>query len=158
MASFFGYIGGMNITPSRAGMLNFGHAAQREMWRSVACMYQLWAQPGEYNRYCKDHQKPISIDVVPVSIPPAVRAAEFTTYKHTPLTGNGDEIRLLELLPALFTKSRDFVACRLVVRRLCEDPQYEALSYTWGRWHGMSLSLWCRVHCLKDLLFRSHSQ
>jgi Heterokaryon incompatibility protein (HET) len=133
MASFMGHIGAVGGSINRIGdMLTMGHAAQRDVWRSVACLNQLWAQPGEYNRYCKDHQRPISIDSVPVSIPSAVRGAKYATYQHTPLSENGDEIRLLELLPALFTKSKDFIACRLVVRRLSECPQYEALSYTWG--------------------------
>jgi len=88
--------------------------------------------PREYNRYDKEHQHPISIDQIPVSIPSAVKEAEYAAYKHSPLPQNGDEIRLLELLPATFHKSPDFIACRLVIRRLSEDPQYEALSYTWG--------------------------
>lgn len=65
-------------------------------------------------------------------IPSAVKGAEYAAYKHSPLPQNGDEIRLLELLPATFPKSRDFISCRLVIRPLSEAPQYEELSYTWG--------------------------
>jgi hypothetical protein len=132
MASF-GYIGSVNLGLSTASpAVSIGHGIQREIWRSHACLNGLWSLPGEYNRYGKEHQRPISIDLVPVCIPPSVKEAKYSDYKHTPLSEKGDEIRLLELLPALFSKSRDFIACRLVVKRLSENLQYEALSYTWG--------------------------
>ncbi|KAE9376315.1 HET-domain-containing protein [Stipitochalara longipes BDJ] len=129
-----GYMGGLNSAFSNnlGNVLTIGHGLERETWRTVACLNVIRWRPGEFNRYDKEHQQPLSIDKVPVSIPSVVRSTEYATYKHSPLTQNGDEIRLLELLPATFAKFRDFVACRLVVRRLSEDPQYEALSYTWG--------------------------
>ncbi len=127
------YIGGVGSALSNiGGALSIGFGVQRETWRALACLNVLRGRPGEYNRYDKEHQHPISIDHVPVFIPSAVKGAEYAAYKHSPLPQNGDEIRLLELLPATFSKSRDFISCRLVIRRLSEVPQYEALSYTWG--------------------------
>ncbi|PMD48141.1 HET-domain-containing protein [Hyaloscypha variabilis F] len=132
MASL-GYVGALGSALSNIGVtLSIGHGVQREIWRTRAGLNVLHWHPGEYNRYDKEHQTPIPIDQVPVSIPSAVKGAEYAVYKHSPLPQNRDEIRLLELLPATFPKSRDFIACRLLVRRLSEVPQYEALSYTWG--------------------------
>jgi hypothetical protein len=118
--------------PNIGGTMLIGHSLHREIWRSIACLGVLGSRPGEHNRYGKGHEQPISIGHVPVYIPPTVKETKHIEYRHTPLAGTGDEIRLLELLPTLFSKSRDFIACRLVVTRLSENPQYEALSYTWG--------------------------
>ena len=74
----------------------------------------------------------MSIDRVPVYTQPAVKEAKYTEYRHTRLTEEGDHIRLLELLPAICSKSPEFIACQLITKRLSENPQYEALSYTWG--------------------------
>jgi hypothetical protein len=158
MASL-GYIGALGSALSNIGVtLSIGHGVQREIWRTRAGLNVLHWHPGEYNRYDKEHQNPIPIDQVPVSIPSAVKGAEYAVYKHSPLPQNRDEIRLLELLPATFPKSRDFIACRLLVRRLSEVPQYEALSYTWGTLARDVPIFVVPNPYLKSLWFRKHFQ
>jgi hypothetical protein len=110
----------------------YNHALQRQIWESLACWSRTSSHFGEHNLYSKDHQRALSIDRVPVHIPVAVKEAKFTKYKLQELNGEGDLIRLLELLPRTWSKSPDFIACRLVIKWLSEDPKYEALSYTWG--------------------------
>jgi len=106
------------------------------IWDTAGKAFVHWhrtsSRYGEFNRYSKDHQDPISIDRVPVLIPQAVKEAKHTEYKHAQLHKDKDQIRLLELLPAVWSKSQDYIACRLVAKKLSETPQYEALSYTWG--------------------------
>lgn len=116
-----------NLDPA----LTLSHAIQGQAFRGLACLHSIHAHHGEHNRYSKEHQRPISIDHVPVQIPLAVRDAKCSEYKHSRLT-EGDQIRLLELLPTTWSKSPDFIACRLVTKKLSGKPPYEALSYTWG--------------------------
>jgi hypothetical protein len=133
MAGFGGYIDTLNFGLTTFNpALSLSHGMQGQVFRGVARLNSTSFHHGEQNRYSKDHQHPISIDQIPVHVPPAVRDAKYTEYKHARLTSQGDQIRLLELLPATWPKSQDFIACRLVTRNLSEQPRYEALSYTWG--------------------------
>jgi hypothetical protein len=129
----FEYTPTLNFALGNLGKFtSISHTAQDQTFRGLACWNRTSSHFGEYNRYSKERRNPISIDRVPVHIPPAVKAAKHTEYKHTRLAGEGDEIRLLELLPSVWSKPQDLVACRLVGSKLTENPQYEALSYRWG--------------------------
>jgi hypothetical protein len=48
-------------------------------------------------------------------------------YSH--LDAKCREIRLIELLPGSYD---DYICCRMVVVSLDNEPEYKALSYTWG--------------------------
>lgn len=79
----FGYLGGTSFALSNlGGMVSIGHGIQRDLSRSRACLNGMWSQHVEHNRYDKEHQRPISIDRVPVYIPRSVKEAEYTDYKH----------------------------------------------------------------------------
>jgi hypothetical protein len=50
-------------------------------------------------------------------------------YIHTPLSADGNEIRVLYLRPGSW---HDEISCDLKVVSLDENPEFEALSYVWG--------------------------
>ena len=53
----------------------------------------------------------------------------YKLYQDLPLSEDGLQVRLLQLLPGT---GDDPVRCKLVVRRVTAFSKYEALSYTWG--------------------------
>ena len=131
--AMFEYTPPLNFAIGSLGQfMSIGHTAQDQTFCGLACWNRTSSHFGEYDRYSKEHQSPISIDRVPVHIPPAVKAAKYTKYKHTRLARQDDEARLLELLPSVWSKSQDFVPCHFLRSKRSENPQYEALSYTWG--------------------------
>ena len=125
----------MGSVDALSGLLGFGQTSRRLTTRGTAKLATIWHRFGETNRYSKDHKTPISVDSISVEIPSSVRQAQFEDYKHAPVSSENKEIRVLELLPAKWSKARDFVACRLMSKSLVSDNDltYETLSYCWGK-------------------------
>ena len=63
-------------------------------------------------------------------ISPPTIAMEESNFKHSPLSRDEDEIRLVDLLPC--TDSTASIRCNIQHVKLSDRPQYEALSYVWG--------------------------
>lgn len=58
-------------------------------------------------------------------------------YPYLPLEAVQDEIRLLELVPGGLDSSTRIQA-RVIHRSLKQSPNYDALSYVWGRTHDQA--------------------
>ncbi|KAH7410600.1 heterokaryon incompatibility protein-domain-containing protein [Cadophora sp. MPI-SDFR-AT-0126] len=90
-----------------------------------------------------------TLDSVPskkIGVPPVIRPSgsdsdtvspapegSFSTFVYEPLPRTADSIRLLTLHPLLDGDSPNIVRCDLTPVTFREKPDYEALSYTWGK-------------------------
>jgi hypothetical protein len=73
------------------------------------------------------------------------------SYSQARVLGD-DEIRLIRLLP--WDDSDPMVKCEIVVRQFDNKPQYEALSYTWGRGEeNIDILLDGKVHQVQENLW-----
>lgn len=54
-----------------------------------------------------------------------------STSPYQSLDNTNDEIRLLQILPDLHPLDNR-IQCQLITYSINENPEYEAISYTWG--------------------------
>jgi Heterokaryon incompatibility protein (HET) len=133
----FGYLGGINVAmDSINASSRFVQTIESKAIDSVSTIWSFHRPLGETNRYSKEHQDPIPIDSIPAPVPDQVKSVKIEKYEYEELNPQTNEIRILELLPRNWHEVEDFVACRLLHKSLDENPQFEALSYTWGRKAG----------------------
>ena len=133
---FSGYLQGMGGVDGMHGqLLAINQTQGRMLQRGTAGLAGFSFRYGETNRYSKDHFEPIRVDSIHVDVPSTLMSASCQPFKHSRVSLEGKEIRLLELLPSKWSKNRDFVACRMVKRSLADEDglRYETLSYCWGR-------------------------
>ena len=137
MGNMYGsYLYGVDMAlGATPGIFGFEQSSSRVLARSTAGMQSIWYRYGETNRYSKEQDNPTPVDSIPILVPGVIREAPHHEYKHRSVNSAHKEVRLLELLPKRWSKSKDFIACRLVTRRLdgTAGLGYEALSYCWGR-------------------------
>jgi hypothetical protein len=132
--AMLGYLGGINVAMSGMNVLSrFGQVIEGKAIDGTATICSFNRPLGETNRYSKEHQDPIPIDNIPAPVPDQVKSVKIEKYEYEELNPQRKEIRILELLPRNWYEIKDSVACRLLCKSLDEDPQFEALSYTWGR-------------------------
>ena len=85
--------------------------------------------------FYKASQSSISIDKSPVRLPDCPGKDELEWYKHRPIDAS-HQIRIIELLPPQKSSARgnslESIRCKIHCSNLNQDPEYEALSYTWG--------------------------
>lgn len=73
-----------------------------------------------------------------------------TFYQYSSLDYKlGQEIRLVDLLPGEFAAP---IRCRIIYVNLDDDPNYDAVSYTWATESG-DCSRSCTVHCIDGGIF-----
>jgi hypothetical protein len=132
--AMLGYLGGINVAMSGMNVLSrFGQVIEGKAIDGTATICSFNRPLGETNRYSKEHQDPIPIDNIPAPVPDQVKSVKIEKYEYEELNPQRKEIRILELLPRNWYEIKDSMACRLLCKSLDEDPQFEALSYTWGR-------------------------